>query len=112
MAASTRPSTAPAHYDVIIVGGGPAGLNAALVLGRCRRRVLVVDSGKPRNAVAQAIHGYLSRDGINPPELLRLGRVEIARYGVEFLEAEVTDARALASADTPLPLAAFEIEVE
>src|SRR3954451_6629782 len=84
----------PALYDVLIVGGGPAGLSAALVLGRCRRRVLVIDSGRPRNAASRAMHGYLSRDGINPRELLRLGRAEVDRYGVEVLDAEVDTARA------------------
>src|SRR3954453_18924465 len=74
-----------ALYDVMIVGGGPAGLSAALVLGRCRRRVLVFDAGQPRNAAARAMHGYLSRDGIPPRELLRLGRAEVAGYGVEIL---------------------------
>src|SRR4051794_27764000 len=72
----------PAPYDVMIVGGGPAGLNAALVLGRCRRRVLVVDAGRPRNAASRAMHGYLGHDGINPHEFLSLGRSEVARYGV------------------------------
>lgn len=80
-------------YDVIIVGGGPAGLSAALMLGRCRRRVIVCDAGRPRNRTAQAMHGYLSRDGSNPLELLRLGREEIARYGVEFRQALVADVR-------------------
>src|SRR4051794_29667425 len=80
-------------YDALIVGGGPAGLSAALVLGRCRRRVLVFDSGRPRNAAARAMHGYLSRDGINPRELLRLGRDEVARYGVEVLDVTVDAAR-------------------
>src|SRR3954452_14356041 len=79
----------PVMYDVLIVGGGPAGLSAALVLGRCRRRVLVVDSGHPRNAAARALHGYLGRDGIHPRELLRIGRAEVERYGVEILDAEV-----------------------
>jgi thioredoxin reductase len=70
-------------YDVIVVGGGPAGLSAAIVLGRCRRRVLVYDSGQPRNRHAVGIHGFLTRDGIPPGELLRQGREEAARYGVE-----------------------------
>ncbi len=102
----------PAPYGVVIVGGGPAGLSAALVLGRCRRRVLVVDSGRPRNAAARAMHGYLSRDGINPRELLRLGREEIARYEVEFLDAEVDDARCLPPGEKPGPPAAFEVATE
>jgi thioredoxin reductase len=79
-------------YDVIIVGGGPAGLSAALVLGRCRRKIVVCDAGNPRNAASHGLHGYLSRDGILPLELLRLGREELARYGVEFRETEVVDA--------------------
>lgn len=78
---------------MIIVGGGPAGLSAALLLGRCRRRVIVCDAGRPRNLSSQAMHGFLSRDGIHPLELLRLGREEIARYGVEFRTALVADAR-------------------
>lgn len=80
-------------YDVIIVGGGPAGLSAALMLGRCRRRVIVCDAGKPRNRMSRSMHGYLSRDGTHPLELLRIGREEIARYGVEFRECLVADAR-------------------
>ena len=55
-------------YDVVIVGAGPAGLSAALMLGRCRRSVLVCDTGKPRNRFSHAMHGYLSRDGIDPAE--------------------------------------------
>lgn len=71
-------------YDTIIVGGGPAGLSAALVLGRCRRRVVVIDASKPRNAASHHIHNYLSRDGIAPAKFLGLGRGELERYGVEF----------------------------
>lgn len=80
-------------YDVIIVGGGPAGLSAALVLGRCRRKVLVCDSGRPRNAAAKRMHGYLTRDGTEPAEILRLGREEVLRYGVEFRQANVSKAQ-------------------
>lgn len=80
-------------YDVIIVGGGPAGLSAALMLGRCRRKVLLCDAGHPRNAASPEMHGFLTRDGVNPLELLRLGREELRPYGVEVLEAEVVAAR-------------------
>src|SRR5690349_10647600 len=81
-------------YDVIIAGGGPAGLSAALVLGRCRRRVLVCDTGMPRNARAAAVHGFLTRDGIAPDEFLRLARNELAQYSdVELQCADVTSAQ-------------------
>lgn len=99
----------PGLYDVLIVGGGPAGLSAALVLGRCRRRVLVVDSGQPRNAAARAMHGYLSRDGIRPRELLQLGRAEVERYGVEVLDAEVDSARGLSAGEATGCRALFEV---
>lgn len=86
----------PIHssYDVIIVGAGPAGLSAALILGRCRRSVLLCDSGKPRNAASRALHGYLTRDGIDPRDFRSIGRGELDRYEtVELKEIAVTDAR-------------------
>ena len=66
--------------DVIIVGAGPAGLSAALMLGRCRRSVLVFDTGQPRNAASQAMHGFLTRDGVPPLEFLRMAREELRQY--------------------------------
>lgn len=79
-------------YDVIIVGGGPAGLSAALVLGRSRRRVLVFDEGRPRNAASLALHGYLTRDGISPAEFHRIGREQLAKYdSVGFATALAVD---------------------
>src|SRR4051812_49261059 len=77
-------------YDVAVIGGGAAGLSAALVLSRARRRVLVVDAGEPRNAPAAHMHGFLSRDGLPPAELLALGRDEVKRYGGEILAGTVT----------------------
>src|SRR5207245_1194678 len=82
-----------AMFDVIVVGGGPAGLSAALMLGRCRRRVLVCDLGQPRNRRSRALHGYLTRDGIIPSAFNALGRSELAAYGVEFREVGVVGAR-------------------
>jgi thioredoxin reductase len=73
------------RYDVVVVGGGTAGLSAALTLGRARRRTLVVDVGEPRNAPAAHMQGYLSRDGMPPAEFLAIGRKEIAAYGVELV---------------------------
>ncbi|MCX2924809.1 NAD(P)/FAD-dependent oxidoreductase [Streptomyces sp. NEAU-W12] len=78
-------------YDVVVVGGGAAGLSAALVLGRARLRALVVDAGEPRNAPSSHMQGYLSRDGMSPAAFLAAGREEIAGYGVELLAGRVTD---------------------
>ena len=74
-------------FDVVVVGAGPAGLSAALILGRCRRSVLLCDTGRPRNAASQALHGYLTRDGIPPGEFLAFGRNELARYDTVRLTA-------------------------
>lgn len=80
-------------YDVIIVGAGPAGLSAALWLGRCRRHVLVCDTGHPRNARSHAMHGFLTRDGISPAEFLQHGREQLHPYPtVEFRALAVVDA--------------------
>ncbi|MFH8414151.1 NAD(P)/FAD-dependent oxidoreductase [Streptomyces collinus] len=76
-------------YAVVVVGGGAAGLSAALVLGRARHRTLVIDAGEPRNAPAAHMQGYLSRDGMPPAEFLAVGREEIARYGVELVRDRV-----------------------
>ncbi|MEU6258038.1 NAD(P)/FAD-dependent oxidoreductase [Streptomyces sp. NPDC047043] len=78
-------------YEVIVIGGGAAGLSAALVLGRARRRTLVVDAGEPRNAPAARMQGYLSRDGMPPAEFLAIGREEIAQYGVELVRDRAVD---------------------
>jgi thioredoxin reductase len=77
------------EYDVVVVGGGAAGLSAALVLGRARRRVAVVDGGRPRNAPAAHMHGFLSRDGMPPTDLLAVGRAEASGYGVESIQDQV-----------------------
>jgi thioredoxin reductase len=76
-------------YDVVVVGGGAAGLNAALVLGRARRRVAVVDAGAPRNTPATHMQGFLSRDGMAPADLLAAGRAEVTGYGVELVDDQV-----------------------
>jgi thioredoxin reductase len=78
--------------DAIVIGGGAAGLNGALMLARSRRDVVVVDAGAPRNAPADAVHGLLARDGTPPAELLRAGREEVLRYGGRILDGEVADA--------------------
>ncbi len=66
--------------DVIIVGGGPAGLSGALVLARCRRNILVIDTAEPRNKFSHALHGYLTRDGYSPQEFLKIARDQLLPY--------------------------------
>ena len=77
------------EFDVVVVGGGAAGLSAALVLGRSRRSVAVVDAGAPRNAPAARMQGFLSRDGTSPHELLALGRAEVTSYGGVLVDGRV-----------------------
>ncbi|WP_405607151.1 NAD(P)/FAD-dependent oxidoreductase [Streptomyces sp. NBC_01511] len=76
-------------FDVVVIGGGAAGLSGALTLSRARRSVLVIDSGEPRNAPAAHVHGYLGREGIAPADLVAVGREEVAGYGGEFLAGRV-----------------------
>ncbi|MEJ2857857.1 MULTISPECIES: NAD(P)/FAD-dependent oxidoreductase [unclassified Saccharothrix] len=79
------------RYDVVVVGGGAAGLSGALMLARSRRAVLVVDSGAPRNAPAEGIHGLLGHDGLKPADLLERGRSEVRRYGGQVVHGEVAE---------------------
>jgi thioredoxin reductase len=78
--------------DAVVIGGGAAGLNGALMLARSRRSVLVIDGGSPRNAPAEGVHGLLGMDGTAPAELLRRGREEVRRYGGRVVAGEVTSA--------------------
>jgi thioredoxin reductase len=81
-------------FEVLVAGGGPAGLNAAQTLGRQRRRALLVDSGEPRNAPASEMHMFLSRDGFPPSALRRIGRAELAEYPtVEVRDGLITGLR-------------------
>jgi len=97
----TREELAPA-YDVVVVGGGAAGLSGAMALGRSRRTVLVIDAGDPRNAPAGHVHNYLGNEGMPPGELLAKGRAEVAQYGVQVVGETVTAARQLAGDGTTL----------
>src|SRR5205085_4162800 len=80
-----------APYDVVVIGGGAAGLSAALVLGRARRRVAVVDAGAPRNAPAAHMQGFLSRDGMPPRDLVAAARAELRSYAVELVDDRVVE---------------------
>ncbi|PRX98919.1 NAD(P)/FAD-dependent oxidoreductase [Allonocardiopsis opalescens] len=77
------------RYEVVVIGGGAAGLSGAMALARSRRSVLVVDAGRPRNAPAGHIHNYLGREGMPPEELLARGRAEVEGYGGEIVPGEV-----------------------
>ncbi len=80
-------------YDCIIVGGGPAGLSAALILGRACRSALVLDAGTPRNQCSASMHGYLTRDGLSPADFLRVAREQLAPYRkIVLRDTEVADA--------------------
>src|SRR5688572_2978652 len=78
--AAQPPGTHTQEVDVAIVGGGVAGLSAALVLGRSRRRTVVIDAGEPRNAPSPGVHSFFSRDGMLPGDLLRIGREQLEPY--------------------------------
>ena len=92
-------------FDVAIIGAGPAGLSAALVLGRARRHVVVCDSGQYRNAPSRGMHGYLTREGMAPAEFLRVARAEVfVHETVELVQQEVVDVRRIADG--------FELRVE
>lgn len=83
-------------HDVIIVGAGPAGLSAALILGRCRRHVLVLDTDRPRNYASHAVHGFLTRDGIHPQELRRIALAQLLPYrSVKLAKKEATAAQCI-----------------
>lgn len=84
--------TALMQADVVVVGGGPAGLAAAVALGRSRRSVVVVDAGQPRNAPAAGAHNLLGQEGVPPLELLARGRAEAAAYGVRIVTGQTTGA--------------------
>ncbi|MEV2244483.1 NAD(P)/FAD-dependent oxidoreductase [Streptomyces sp. NPDC049970] len=83
------------RYDVVVIGGGAAGLSGALALSRARRSVLVIDAGSPRNAPASHAHNYLGREGVPPLELLAVGRAEAAGYGAEIVRGDVVSAERL-----------------
>jgi len=89
-------------YDLVVVGGGATGLSAALVLGRARRRVAVVDAGAPRNAPAAHMQGFLSRDGMSPADLLAAGRAEVTGYAWSCSRITWSGSRARSSFVSPV----------
>ncbi|MEU8038463.1 bifunctional NAD(P)/FAD-dependent oxidoreductase/class I SAM-dependent methyltransferase [Streptosporangium sp. NPDC049078] len=94
-AVTSTPAGEERRYDVVVVGGGAAGLSGALTLARARRSVLVIDAGRPRNAPASHVHSYLTRDGMPPSELVAAGRAEVTRYGGEIMQGDVVAAERL-----------------
>lgn len=96
---SARPHSAPSLpftplvYDVVVIGGGAAGLSAAVVLGRARRSVIVVDAGEPRNAPAAGVHSYLTRDGVSPADFVRIGQDDARSYGAVLVAGRAVDTR-------------------
>ena len=109
MSRDTKTETAD-EYQVVVIGGGAAGLSAAVTLGRALRSVLVIDAGEPRNAPAAGVHGFLSRDGIDPRELLDMGREEARGYGVDFIAGVAVAARSTAGAEEGAELS-FDVEL-
>ncbi|MGW8767289.1 NAD(P)/FAD-dependent oxidoreductase [Streptomyces sp. NPDC055815] len=89
---NTHTQDTPGRYDAVVIGGGAAGLSAALIMGRSRLSTLVVDAGEPRNAPAAHMHGVLSRDGTSPADYLATGRRELAAYGVDVRRGRVAGA--------------------
>ncbi|WP_097266007.1 NAD(P)/FAD-dependent oxidoreductase [Streptomyces sp. TLI_55] len=107
MAVATPPyasdALAEGTVDAVVIGGGAAGLNGALILARSRRSVVVIDSGSPRNAPAEAVHGFIVFDGTPPSEILRRGREQVRQYGGRVVFGEVVSAEsAVPSADGDL----------
>ncbi|MEU9173452.1 NAD(P)/FAD-dependent oxidoreductase [Streptomyces sp. NPDC048420] len=104
--ADASDALAEGTVDVVVIGGGAAGLNGALILARSRRSVVVIDSGSPRNAPAEAVHGLLALDGTPPSEILRRGREQVRQYGGRVVFGEVVSAEPAApSADGDLRFA-------
>ncbi|GGE44879.1 thioredoxin reductase [Pullulanibacillus camelliae] len=99
-------------YDVAIIGGGPAGLNAALVLGRSRRRVVVIDEELPRNAVTRESHGFLTRDGITPTEFRRIAKEQILKYPSVTFQPDIVKSVTGKDGDFQLQLAGSEVAVQ
>ena len=106
MAVTTPPYASDAlgegTVDAVVIGGGAAGLNGALILARSRRSVVVIDSGSPRNAPAEAVHGFIVFDGTPPSEILRQGREQVRQYGGRVVHGEVVSAEPAAPVDGDL----------